>query len=512
MTFLIHAIKIALMKRVAGLILLIFIYVFSLQAETEPWSVNTVVVGIGNDKYANGFSRNDDDQLSFSEHLFVGAERWYVELNFNAITNRGWKNGWNIESPTVEDISTSSFYSGRLDVAELIFALKYKYEITPGFSVRIKPETGLYLSGSLGYDYLQNAIHKMSRIHSVDLPYDYSGVKAHYYIGAEADGVVDIADTGLSTLAISLGGSAGYATLFEGNERVEAKLFLYDEFGEILSLSLYWNWNQDTSGSRTKELYSRYINGPGFSALIDTGFFRLYYTAMIKNHFGYCVMSFDAMSFFKEPTWKENDLFFSVGKSRMMGLSFNEAEIEMPITSSFSLVLSNRFVAGYPIDKNWEKDADLRNKSRIKQGHTMFTINGEYAFPIAASSGWLTPYVRAGFGVMRWTLTYLSNMLPSSPVPSYTVGSKDGTGPDYSFVLDALCGIKIIPEGFIKTASTSFSLSLFVALSYVTGDYVGKYRAVASTKSDVWGQDIKSEFIDNIMFRYGFTINFGFDI
>ncbi len=498
------------MKRV-GIFIFLLLGVLSLYAGSDEWKINTVTLGIGNDKYAYGFSRNDDDQLSYSGHLMIGGKRWYTLINMNGMTNRGWKTGWDIENAGIKDESADDFYNGRLDVNEIKFGLLFNWNALDALTFFIQPQTGLYLTGHLGYDLFQNLVHDISRIHHVDLPYDYSGVKFHYYLGSYAEARVDIKRIGVTMLALSLAGEASHAFGFETRESINTKLSLYDEVGEIISFSLFWRWNRERGETPTMDLFSRYINGPGFSYLIDTGIFSLYYTAMIPNHYAYCVFSFDVMGLFEPKVWLDSGIFINIGKSRMMDLSFNEFEIGYILSPNLSLVISNRFVAGYPIDKRLEEEADLGRVMRIKQGHTMNTLSLEYSFPIEASKRWVTPFVGAGAGFMSWTLTYLSNMIETYPNPSYTVGNRDGAGPDYSFVFDISGGVKIIPDGLVTFNSTSFSISINAGLSYVTGNFVSAYRKVARDKNDKWNIE-EGAFWENFLLRYGFAINLGFDV
>lgn len=510
MTFVLSFINIAPMKKLS---LFIFLVVLTLSAvsASSPWAVKSVKLGLGNDKYAYGLSRNDDDQLSYSEHVTISGERWYLKANLDGITNRGWKTGWDISDSTVSDKPWEDFINGRLDVTEIIFGLNYEIDITSRFSLRLSPETGFFLSGYTGYDTLQNLIHKWSGIHRVDLPYDYEDVRFHYYLGAEAEGQVDIVKLDSSDLSLTLGASFYHAFGFETNEKVNAKLGFNNGYNDILAVTAGFNWRQEHNSSYTMDLYSRYISSPYVSYSIDTGLFYLDYWTQIGNHFGYAVLSFDVMSFFYPTLWKENDVYMSMGFCKMMGLKFYDQELNYPINKYISIVLKNRYVAGYPINQGGEKDSDPVYVPRIKQGHSMDTIGVEFSYPIAALKNWVTPYIAFGIGFMRWDITMLTNMQDNSENPSYTVGVlNNGNGPDYSFVADVEAGLTLLPEDLIAFRSTSLSLSAFVGLSYVTGDHVSAYRRVAESK-DIYSF-YEGESKSNFMFRWGFSLNFGFDI
>lgn len=511
MTFVLTFIKIAPMKKLSLIFCLVVLIVSSVYAES-PWAINSVKLGLGNDKYAYGLSRNDDDQLSYSEHITLSGERWYLKANLDGITNRGWKTGWNISDSSVIDEDASHFRSGRLDVTEIIFGLNYRFDFNSIFSLKLSPETGFFLSGYTGYDTLQNLIHKINKIHRVDLPYDYEDVRFHYYLGAKVEGEVDIAKLDSSELSLTVGASFYHAFGFETNEKVNGKLSFNNGYNDIISVTAGWNWRQEHNSSYTMELYSKYISTPYAAYSIDTGLFYLDYWTQIGNHFGYAVLSFDVMSFFYPTLWKENDIFMSMGFCKMMGLKFCDQELNYPINEYVSIVFKNRYVAGYPIDQASEFDADLSRVTRIKQGHTMNTLGVELSYPIKALKDWVTPYVAFGLGFMRWDITMLTNMQDYNLTPSFTIGvGNGGNGPDYSFVADVEAGLTLLPEDLIAFRSTSISISAFVGLSYVTGDHVSNYRRLAVSKGDL-SAFYDGESKSNFMFRWGFSLNFGFDI
>lgn len=499
------------MKKTVLLIILFVSVSLALAAASSPWAPSSIKLGLGNDKYAYGLSRNDDDQLSYSEHVYISSERWYLQANLNGITNRGWKDGWDIRDNTKE--SEAKLYRGRIDVTEIRAGLNFTFDIKSLFSVKVSPETGFFLSGNTGYDFLQNTIHKWSKIHRVDLPYDYNDVRFHYYLGASTTAYANIATLGDSKFALSLGGSAYHAFGFESAEKVNASLTLYNDYSEIVGVTFGWNWVQEHNSSSTMELYSRYINGPYAGYTINTGFFAINYFTELTNHFGYAVLSFDVMSLFHPTIWEENNIYFSMGFCNMMGLTYCDQELNYPIVDHWSIVLKNRYVAGYPINKKVELESIPTETIRVKQGHSMNTLGVEFEYPIPALKEWVAPYVSLGLGYMRWDLTFLTNMLEDMWVPSISYGfSNNFNGPDYSFVVDAEAGVTIIPEGLISFNSTSFTISAFAGMSYVTGDYVAFYRSLAETKGEEWKYDGGTSWKSNFMFRWGLTLNFGFDI
>ena len=501
------------MKKKALLFTVLLVSVLSLYASSNPWALSSIKLGLGNDKYAYGLSRNDDDQLSYSEHITLAGEKWYVKANLNGITNRGWKTGWDIRDEEKEDASESDWYDGRIDVTEIIMGYNYTHEFSSLFSLKVSPETGFFLSGNTGYDFLQNTVHKLSKIHSVNIKYDYDDVRFHYYLGGNVTGYFNLFRLPSSYLSLDVTASAYYAFGFESDEKLTATLSVNDDYTDILSFSFGWNWVQEHNESSTMELYARYINGPYFAYTINTGFFSLNYFTEATNHFGYAVLSFDVMSLFHPTIWEENNFYISMGFAKMIGLNFQEQELNYPINDNWSIVLKNRYVAGYPTDKSEELHADPNQYSRFKQGHAMDTLGVEFSYPIEALKNWITPYVAVSLGYMKWDHTALTNMLKESWVPSIEISMRKGgslEGYDYSFVADIEAGLTVIPEGLISFNHASLTVSVFGGLSYVTGDFVKGYRLVSEDKELRWNYD--TSWKDNFIFRWGLTLNFGFDI
>ncbi len=500
------------MKKALLLLLSVFVISVSLSALDNPWALKSIKLGIGNDKYAYGLSRNDDDQLSYSEHIALAAERWYLSADLDGITNRGWKTGWDIKDATVEDKEESDWYNGRLDLTEVKAGLNYTFPISETFAVTVSPETGFFLSGYTGYDTLQNLIHKIAGIHPVDLPYDYSDIRFHYYLGLKSELFLNICSLESSRLSFIAAGSVSHAFGFESTEKISATLTIQDDYSEILALTFGWNWTQEHSSSSTMELYARYITSPYLEYRINTGLFMLDYFTELDNHFGYAVLSVDLMSFFHPTTWEENNFYLSMGFSRMIGITFQEQELNWPLNDNWSVVLRNRYVAGYPIDKELEKEGIPDIFPRVKMGHVMDTIGLEFSYPVEAMKEWVTPYISLSLGYMRWDLTILTNMMDYSWVPSvtYSMNKDEHFGYDHSFVVDIEGGLTLIPEGLISFNTSSLTLSLFGGLSFVTGDFVKGYRQVSEEDKMNWTYD--STWKDGFLFRWGVTLNFGFDI
>ncbi len=484
------------------MVLLLSAALLTASASDNPWAISRVRLGLGNDKWAYGFSRNDDDQLSYSEHIAVESDRWFIRMDFDGITNRGWKRGWDIRDWSKMDEPAESFYNGRLDVAELKAGLRISAFDSDYFSFSISPETGLFLAGYMGFDFLQNTIHKISHIHLVDLPYDWRDVRVYGYLGADTVSSVKALRLEKSYLSISLDVGAYSAIGFQSTENASLRLSLQNDYSEFLSVSFGWKWVQEHSPSDTMELYGRYINGPYYSFCIDTGILSLRYFTELTNHFGYAVYSVDAMSFFRKSTWQENDFIYSTGISRMIGMNFNELELELPFTDHLSGVFKNRYVAGYPLDPKNEASADPKESGRMKKAYSGYTIGAKYRYPIEAIGSYITPYGEISIGLMDWNISYLVNMIAGMPIPAV-----DGLMHSYSFLADAELGLAFLPERLLTAGQSSICFSAFAGLSYVTGrEIVTAYRYISENHEEGY------RLSDSFLFRFGAMIRIGFDV
>lgn len=479
-------------------VLIILLSCSFLFASSNPWALKSINLGLGNDKWAYGISRNDDDQLSYSEHVSLSADRWYFNANLDGITNRGWKTGWDIKNESIEDGKDSDFYDGRIDITELIAGYRWNIYKSKLLTIDAAPETGLVLAGNMHFDYLQNLIHKISKIHEVSLPYDFEDVKPYYYAGLTTSARLHAYKLEKSEFDIAFTAKVNSAICFESAEDISIKLALENGYNDFVSFSFGYKWVQEHNSSSTMELYNRYLNGPYFSYTINTGLLSLRYFSELTNHFGYAIYSVDIMSLMRHPIWTESDIYYSAGISFLNKMIFNEQELEVYLTPHWSGILKNRYVAGYPIDKEGEKVKDMTMDAREKQAYSAYTLGAKYRYSFL--NGYLTPYVSMSLGFMKWNITLLLNMQRESLWPSMDWSTF------FSFALDAELGLTILPEGLLKADSTTVSLTLFTGLSYVTGDFVTTYRNIRS------GEDREHDIKDNFLFRYGAMVRIGFDL
>ena len=456
-----------------------------------------ISLSFGNDKYSFGLSRNDDDNLSFLECVRAEWENWHVSADISGYTNRGWKTGWSAEDSAVEDSDSSHFYSGRLDTVSLSAGFDVLCDVPP-FSFSLIPEAGIILSGNLSQAWVQNAFHTVSGVRTLELDYDYADMRIHPLM--ELEGKVSYSP--FSFFSVSLETKGRYACGFEADADVSLSLSAVKNGKDVFSVFSGWRWRRNLSSSDTMALYTEYVRGPYAGLSFDYGFFTASYMTELENHFGYGILTFHPLEFFVSSGWEKSDILFTTGFSRLVGIMFQEQDVEIPLSGSLSFLLRNRYIAGYPI--SWERDSTYNPQTdgRIKQGYVMNTAGLSYSFSLL--SGWLRPYVSVSLGYMKWNVTELRNMMPSSSVPSLPYVSD---GADYSFVIDAETGVRIIPDGLLSFSDVSVSVIPTLGVSFVTGDFVSLYRNVSEKR----GEKEKSP-MDKFLFHWGILISFGLDL
>lgn len=495
------------MKKNSCILLLLLLAVLPLSA-ANPWAVDSIKLGLGNDKWAYGLSRNDDDQLSYSEHVAIEAERWFLRMDLDGITNRGWRTGWSIYDPAVTDFNLNDFYHGRIDYALINAGLKWDVVFPRLLDIHIEPSIGVAAAGYMHFDFLQNMLHKLTHIHPVELPYDWdNGLYFYPYQSLLISNSLHIHDFEKSFLALGVDLFAEASYGFSSSEHVTGRVSLQNEASTYLSLSIGYMASQSWSASSTMELYNRYINGPFAEILINAGFISVDYYTFLSNHFGYGRFTVDVMKIFEPSTWVQSDVSYAMGFSRMLGITFNESEVGFPILDSgFSLVLKNRYVAGYPIDSAFEQGSVLSSAARLKRAFTSATVGVKYEYPLQALKKWVAPYGALSAGMAYWRQDYLFNMNYIFEEGNEDIGVPSiSTNPVYNFIIDAEVGLSLMPEGFIRMGNTTLRLSVFAGAFWVVN---------SSSLTDPWyGYYEASELLWGcIVPRFGALASFGFDV
>lgn len=452
-----------MMRKVLPFIIILLLPTLSLPAasfrDRDSWIPSNVSIGTGNDKWAFGLSRNNDDQLSYSVDAMVDAPIWRFSFHMAGITNRGWKDAWYTKG---EDSSASSFHNGRYDVLSLAWGLKLEVAKTKDFSLMLLPDVGLDVAGNLGFVYAQNLLHKIGKIHQVNIPYEEGIIYApRLDLTARFDfhGKMTFTE---SDLHLAFVARTENSIRFQYSQYLGVEASLQNSKTiRPLSVSIGYQWYQNQSGWRTQDLTNWMMKGLRFGFNIDTGVFHVTYLSCLDSTFGYTVYYFDVMDMFRKSTWKENDLYVNTGRSWYLNGSYHWIEIEIPFTGSrFSLIANNRYVAGDPTFKDVELESDPSVVPRVKKGFSSWMIGAKYAVPDGWSKGWVTPFVDVSLGFEHWETAELDNMLPASSKP-WQVWS------EYTFLMDAEIGLSLVPVGAWKSRNASYRLVVAGALTWV---------------------------------------------
>ena len=455
-----------------------------------------VSAAFGNDKYSFGFSRNDDDNLSFLQALTAEWSAWKVTADIRGYTNRGWKTGWSVNDSTSEDSDETHFYSGRLDTVGLSVSYAWHRSLQ-SFTFSLSPGGGFILSGNLAQSLVQNTFHRLSNVRQLDLDYDYTQIRVHPFLFL--DGGVSFSP--VSFLSLSIEGKAYSAYGLASSSSVLLSLSAVKEGRELFSLFSGWRWRKNLSPSPTLALYTEYAEGPNWGFSFDFGFLSVDYAAQIMNHTGTGTLVFHPLEFFEPAQWKKSDVLLTTGFSRLIGIMFQEQNLEIPL-GPVSLVFRNRYIAGYPA--SWERDGSLNTETegRIRQGYAMNTAGLSWSFSLFSS--WVRPFFSFTIGCMKWEVTENRNMMPSSSVPSRPYV---GSGAAYSFVIDFETGASIIPDGLLSFSDVTLSVVPTAGVAFVSGDFVSAYRNVSEGRGEN-----EEHPLDGFLFHWGILLSFGLDL
>ncbi|MGN0907230.1 MAG: hypothetical protein ACI4NM_08780, partial [Bullifex sp.] len=173
-------------------------------ADPASWIPQSLCIGMGNDKWALAdISYNMDDQLSFSEHFYLEAPAYWVNVNMLAVTNRGWQNGWNTTDYSAP--GDGNKIDGRYDVTQIFFSLPLDLLETDRFYIWIRPEAGVSIVGDQNYAFLQNTLHKIINAAPLEVSYEIPGrneAKLSLNISTEIGGyILNVGETMLSLSA-----------------------------------------------------------------------------------------------------------------------------------------------------------------------------------------------------------------------------------------------------------------------------------------------------------------------
>ena len=474
----------------------------------------------GNDLFNYGISRNDDDQLSYSFDFQLEAPLWYTRFNANGITNRGWRDGWDMRDYDAEYTPGATVIRGRYDSLETVIGLKLK-PVEDNFYLHIYPEIGFALVGDYGWEWGQNAIHKMMNIHEVDLPYDSKdqrdvfamldlrvnlGFKFHSYERTNLIGEIEVSTKNI------IG--------FQSENQILARISVSTETHDLVGFHVGYMYAASLQENTryTQDLYIKYLNGLKVGFTIDTGIIFLKYTGNPQTNYGYGYIGFDVMGFFSKRKWERSDIYMRMANARFYDRSYHIIGLGIPLADSLDLVIKNSYLGGDPISPKEEAVEDLFKYERFKRDYSFFSFGVRYSFPEFAW-GYVKPYVELTAGLQRFRIYMLNNQVDDDymvfKTPSLNV-SRSLEYHEYFGLLNLEGGITVLPESLVVFEDTSFQIELFGGMNLIIGgntEEISVYRNIHKFWEE-W--DLK--YLEDMGWKarfipyYGFAAKLGFDL
>ena len=484
--------------------------------DSRSYIPDHVLLYTGNDKYNYGISRNDDDQLSYSFDFQIEAPVWYVRFNANGFTNRGWRDGWDMRNQEKYFNEGASVIRGRYDSLETVAGFKLR-PVEDDFYIHLYPEIGFALVGDYGWEWGQNAIHRMLGIHEVDLPYDNDGSRiARLMLDGRVNIGYKLVKFKRTSLIAEIEASTKNIMGYQTENLILGRISVSTQTHDLIGFHFGYMFASELGDypSYTRDLYLQYLSGWKMGFTIDTGFLFLKYTGSLETGYGYGYLGFDVLGFFESRNWENTDAYLSFSKARFYGSFYNYISVGIPFSDNFAFVLKNAYLGGNPIDKNEEATADLNEVSRFKREYSSFAIGVRYNLP-GFASGFITPYLELTAGMQIYKIFILDNQLADAAIgttgaPSYLVA-----GEHYFPLLSLEGGITVLPEDLVVLQDTSVQIEAFGGLNYLfagsTQD-ITNYRYIHKFWEDPGYSLDDRGFAARFIPYFGFGVKLGFDL
>lgn len=470
----------------------------------ENWVPQTVQITLGNDKWAiGGLSYNWDDQLSYSERLYVRAPSWSFTVDWMGITNRGWQKGWDIKD--YSKLGDGNRIQGRYDELQVYLGLPTDIIDEDRYWLWASPEFGFSLAGNQNHVWIQNLSHiVINKVAEVHIPYEIEGNIINPIIRGDAEFGFIFKDYNQSFLFTAIRASHYETIGFSRQNKLTAVFGITNEYEDVLTFSAGYAWNKPLSGWFTQDLYYQYINGWTYSILVNTGVFSIGYTTLPSKDIGYGTLSLDLLGFTKKSSWKESDINYAIGLVFQLNNTFYCNEIGIPLKGTrWDLYISDRFFSGDPSFKGWEIGLDHDKFPRYKRSYGGLFFGGKINFELKKEDAIVLPYAKTGVGVMKWEVRTIRNMQTEHNGEVNLIHSTTSKTL-YSIGSDFELGLTFFPEGTLTTSNTSFQLNLFAGMTAILNpNKVTKYLEEETED----GLRI-SRFIP----RWGVSIEMDFDI
>ena len=475
----------------------------------------------GNDKFNHGITRNDDDQLSYSFDFEIEAPLWYTRFNANGYTNRGWRDGWDVRDHDKPFSPGAMVVRGRFDSLETVAGLNLRL-LEDDLYIHLYPEIGFALVGDYGWEWGQNAIHRLLHIHIVDLPYDNDGAKNVFPM---LDGRLNIgykiAKFNRTNLVAELEASTKNIMGYMSENLILGRLSISTRAHDILGVHAGYEFAYALGDypSYTRDLYLQYVNGWKIGFTVDTGILFIKYTGSLETGYGYGYFGFNILGFFEPRIWERTDAWLSFSKATFYGSFYNYLTVGVPVADKLEIVLKNAYLGGNPIDKKGEQQSDLNREDRFKREYSSGTLGLRYSFPSFAN-GYVTPYVELSAGVQIYKIFILENQLDDDVIfagekPSYLFVYDEDQGSTYG-LLNLETGVTVLPEDLLVFEDTSIRIDVFGGVNLILGgetDGISFYRIIHK----FWTDPEEYPFTDRgfgarVIPYIGVGAKFGFDL
>ncbi len=508
------------MKKICALVLCLLVS-FSLFAldfideflDPKAYIPDHIVLTTGNDKFNYGISRNDDDQLSYSFGLQVESPLWYMHFDANGITNRGWRDGWDMTNYETTYNPGAQVYRGRYDSLETVFGLRLR-PIEDKFYLHIYPDVGFALVGDYGWEIGQNLVHRIAKIREVDLPYDNDGAKRVFLM---LDGRVNAGFKFLSlersNLIIELEASSKNILGFQSENQILGRVSISTLTHDLLGFHFGYMYSTALGDypSDTRDLYIRYLNGLRVGFTVDTGIISLKYTATPKTNYGYGYLGINVMGFFEPKTWKESDAYLRLSLSKLYDRNYYYTSVGIPFSDRFDFVLKTAFLGGNPLSPSQESSTDLTEEVRYKREYSSISVGFRYNFPELLYD-YISPYVELSAGLQLFEVYELCNQLNDEAMEVY--GSFPSSywydSETHYMLLNLEAGLNILPEDLLVFQDASFEIEAFGGVNFIIGgetDDISIYRNL----NKYWEADSSEEakYLEDMGWKARFIPYFG---
>ncbi len=488
--------------------------------KAQSYIPDHVYLYTGNDLFNYGISRNDDDQLSYSFDFQVEAPLWFMRFNANGITNRGWRDGWDMTDYNKPFNPGASVIRGRYDSLETVVGMKLR-PIEDLFYIHLYPEVGFALVGNYGWEWGQNAIHRMMDIHEVQLPYD-ADVRngSRLILGLRTNLGYKLLNYERTSLIAEVEASTKNIMGFQSENQILGRISVSTKTHDLIGFHFGYMYAASLADetSYTQDLYLRYLNGLRVGFTIDTGILFLKYTATPYTNYGYGYIGFDAMGFFKPRTWKETDAFMGISNASFYGRFYHIISLGIPLSRDFVFMVKNSYLGGDPISPKEEAEADLSKSIRFKRDYSFFALGVRYNFPQLVYR-YITPYLELTAGLQKFVLYDLNNQLDDETIEYDEIDTPssiwDFLG-NYFGLVSLEGGVSVLPENLVVFQDTSIQIELFGGVNMILGggtDDITIYRYIHKLWEDpdyppLYDMGLAARFIP----YYGFGVKLGFDL